>query len=76
MPLKSDLTREWLPCAFREVAKNNKNRHTVPGVNCIYDCKTCGWNPIEQQRRIQKGHWAQTKDGKQQLKFPRRKEPF
>ena len=75
MPLKSDLTREWLPCAFPEFnEKNQKKHHAVPGVNCIYECATCGWNPEEQKRRLKEGRLVTTKDGKTQLRFPRRKE--
>ena len=40
------------PCAyFHEKAR----RVVAPAVDCDGKCKSCGWNPLEQKRRVSYG---------------------
>lgn len=49
------------PCYFWDVDKRGKLTKRWPAVNCKLDCTSCGWNPVENKRRLN-GHWVS--DGK------------
>ncbi len=46
------------PCIFYGEGENGKYGHMKPAVNCTKNCVTCGWNPLEQERRLKEGHFV------------------
>lgn len=54
-----DKIRINAPCAYivRDDEKHTEKTE-YPGVNCKHLCDTCGWNPKEQQRRLEKGKFV------------------
>lgn len=58
------------PCLYEEWDEvKHKNSITAPSVNCNYDCKHCGWNPEETQRRLEEGAWMYDVKGVRHLLF-------
>lgn len=43
------------PCAYSYTTRKGQTMRAVPLVDCDMDCATCGWNPAEQQRRLETG---------------------
>lgn len=44
----------FAPCG---VPTGKPNDYRYPTVLCSYDCRTCGWNPVERRRREETGEW-------------------
>ena len=47
-----------VPCRFEYTNDDGKLVDAFPGVNCGFDCDTCGWNPEEHKRRMETGEWV------------------
>lgn len=41
------------PCVFAD----DKGKPDAPEIDCLWQCKFCGWNTKEQQRRMREGKW-------------------
>lgn len=47
--------RMGTPCVFTYTTRSKQVHRAVPLVDCDMKCDTCGWNPAEQQRRLETG---------------------
>lgn len=45
------------PCRYEYLTDSKELKDTYPDVNCSLNCKTCGWNPEEKQRRLTEGRF-------------------
>lgn len=56
------------PCGYLGVNRKGEPERKYPGVDCYYDCDSCGWNPKEAERRMKTGKWI-TNNGLMSLAF-------
>lgn len=47
------------PCTYQHYSEIRKRMEILtPAVDCSMDCDTCGFNPWEQSRRLEEGHFV------------------
>ena len=46
------------PCVYSAVDESGRLEKRRPEVKCNKDCSRCGWNPIEQKWRLEKGRFV------------------
>lgn len=53
---RNELLLKAAPCRF-ESWSESKQAYLIefPDINCSFECSSCGWNPAEQQRRLENG---------------------